>query len=274
MDKGTLYVVATPIGNLGDITLRALDVLSQADVVAAEDTRRSGLLLKHYGIKTRLLSYHEHSGEKKDDKILNLLLAGKDIALISDAGTPLISDPGYPIVRAARAAGIDVISVPGACAATAALSAAAAGDGRFVFWGFLDAKSAARKKQLGQIKDMGFPAVLYESPHRLTATLRDILAVCKENSRVTIAREITKLHEEYWQGSVKDAVEKYMDEVPKGEFVLILECTRVEITVSEDEIRAQIAECIQKNMTKKDAVATVAGRLHLPKNKVYKISLE
>ncbi len=274
MDKGTLYVVATPIGNLGDITLRALDVLAQADIIAAEDTRRSGLLLKHYDIKAKLLSYHEHSGEKRDDKVLTLLLEGKNIALVSDAGTPLISDPGYPIVRAARDAGIDVVSVPGACAAVVALSAVPVREGRFVFWGFLDPKSAARKKQLVQIKNIGLPAVLYESPHRLSAALRDILEVCGEKTIVTVARELTKLYEEYWQGSAKDAVEKYMAETPKGEFVLILECAREEKTVSEEEIRTQIAECIQKNMTKKDAVATVAGRLHLPKNKVYKISLK
>ena len=167
MGKGILYIVATPIGNLKDITLRAIDVLSEVDFVAAEDTRHSGLLLKHYGIKTRFLSYHEHSGEKKDAQLLELLTSGKNVALISDAGTPLISDPGYPIVKAAREAGIEVVGIPGACAAVTALSAAATGDGRFVFWGFLEAKSAARKKQLLQIKELSLPTVLYESPHRL-----------------------------------------------------------------------------------------------------------
>jgi 16S rRNA (cytidine1402-2'-O)-methyltransferase len=273
MDKGTLYVVATPIGNLGDITLRALDVLAQADVVAAEDTRRSGLLLKHYGIKTRLLSYHEHSSDKKDDKLIALLLAGKDVALVSDAGTPLISDPGYPVVKAARAAGITVVSVPGACAAVTALAAAAVGDGRFVFWGFLDSKSGPRKKQLAQIKEMGLPAVLYESPHRLVAMLKDVLIVCGEETSVTIARELTKIYEEYWTGSASDAVQKYAGEEPRGEFVLIVECSLEETEISEDEVRAMLRECEEKNMTKKDAVAYVAGRLHLPKNMVYKISI-
>lgn len=273
MDKGTLYVVATPIGNLGDITLRAIDVLSNADVVAAEDTRRSGLLLKHYDIKTRLLSYHEFSGDKKDDKVLGLLLSGKNVALISDAGTPLISDPGYPLVKAARAAGIGVVSIPGACAAITALSAAAAGDGRFAFWGFLDAKSGARKKQLEQIRQTGLTAVLYEGPHRLVAALQDICAVCGEDTSVTIARELTKIHEEYWTGSAADAVLKYAGVAPRGEFVLILEFKKEEKAASEEEVRALLRECEEKNMTKKDAVAYVAGRLQLPKNLVYKISI-
>jgi 16S rRNA (cytidine1402-2'-O)-methyltransferase len=274
MDKGKLYIVATPIGNLKDITLRALDILAGADVVAAEDTRHSGLLLKHYGIKTRLLSYHEHSKEKKDDKVLSLLEEGKNVALISDAGTPLISDPGYPLVKAARAAGIEVVGIPGPCAAVTALSAAAAGDGRFVFWGFLDAKSAARKKQLLAVKEMGLPVVLYESPHRLFAALKDILAVCGGAAEVTVARELTKMYEEYWTGSAAQAVEKYQTQEPRGEFVLIVYCKKEEKEVSEEEIRALLQECAQQSMTKKDAVAYVAKRLHLPKNKVYKISVD
>jgi len=273
MDKGTLYIVATPIGNLGDITLRAQDILKQVDVVAAEDTRRSGLLLKHYGIKTRLLSYHEYSGEKKDDKVIALLLAGKDVALISDAGTPLVSDPGYPVVRAAREAGINVVGIPGACAAITALSAAAAGDGRFVFWGFLDSKSAGRKKQLVKIAETGLTAVLYESPHRILATLKDILEVCGEQTKVVVARELTKMHEEYYYGSAGEAVEKYRQEEPRGEFVLILEFAGIKEEAGEDEIRALLLQCEKNNMSKKDAVAYVAKRLHLPKNKVYKISL-
>ena len=273
MDKGTLYIVATPIGNLGDITLRAIEILTQADVIAAEDTRRSGLLLKHYGIKTRLLSYHEFSGEKKDDQVLGLLLSGKNVALVSDAGTPLISDPGYPLVKAAREAGISVVSIPGACAAITALSAAAVGDGRFVFWGFLDSKSSARRKQLAQIREMGLPAVLYEGPHRLPAALKDINEICGEDTAVTIARELTKIHEEYWSGSAADAIIKYAGDSPRGEFVLILECRREDKPASEEEIRSMLRECGEKNMTKKDAVAYVAGRLHLPKNLVYKISV-
>lgn len=273
MDKGMLYIVATPIGNMKDITLRALDVLSQADIVAAEDTRRSGLLLKHYGIKTRLLSYHEHSGEKKDDKLLELLLSGKDVALVSDAGTPLISDPGYPIVKAAREAGIGVVGIPGPCAAITALSAAAAGDGRFVFWGFLESKSAARKKQLREIAGLSMPVILYESPHRLSATLGDILEVCGEETSVVVARELTKMYEEYYFGSIADVVEKYRAEEPRGEFVLIVECKKREAAAGEEEVRALLRECGEKNMTKKDAVAFVAERLHLPKNQVYKISI-
>ena len=273
MDAGKLYVVATPIGNLKDITLRALEVLEQVDLVAAEDTRHTGILLKHYAISTRLISFHEHSGEKRADELIGLLLSGKNIALVSDAGTPLISDPGYPLVKAARQAGIEVICVPGPCAAIAALSAAAVGEGRFVFWGFLDAKPAMRKKQLEAVKGFGLPVVLYEGPHRLLQTLRDILAVCGEETQVVAARELTKVYEEYMFGSVGEIIACFESKELRGEFVLILQCPKEAYQVSDDAIRGMLQECLDNQMSKKDAVAEVARRLGLPKNKVYKVSL-
>ena len=273
MDKGKLFVVATPIGNLKDITLRAIETLEQADFIAAEDTRRSGVLLKHYNISTPLLSYHEYSGEKKENELLGLLLSGKNIALVSDAGTPLISDPGYPIVRASRDAGVEVVCIPGPCAAVAAVSAAAVGEGKFLFWGFLDAKSSVRKKQLEQIKEFPFPVVLYESPHRLLMTLRDIGEVCGENTGIVVARELTKIYEEYFFGKITEAVSEFEGRDIRGEFVLILECVQEKKEYSDEEIRAMLEECLAENMTKKDAVASIAQRLCLPKNKIYKISL-
>ncbi len=273
MDAGKLYIVATPIGNLKDITLRALEVLEQADLVAAEDTRHTGILLKHYNITTRLLSCHEHSGDKKTGEIIEYLLSGKNIALVSDAGTPLISDPGYPVVKAARDAGVEVVCVPGPCAAIAALSAAPAGEGRFVFWGFLEAKAAARKKQLETIKGFGLPVVLYEGPHRVLQTLRDILAVCGPEAQVTAARELTKVYEEYFFGSVEETIAYFEKKEVRGEFVLILQCPKDTAEMTENEIRAMLQQCLEKQMSKKDAVTEVAGRLGLPKNKVYKVSL-
>ena len=273
MDKGKLYVVATPIGNLKDITLRAIEVLQSSDFIAAEDTRRSGILLKQYSISTTMISYHEYSGEKKENEIIELLLSGKKIALISDAGTPLISDPGYPVVRSARDAGIEIVCIPGACAAVAAMSVAAVGDGKFVFWGFLDAKSSVRKKQLEQIKNYPLPVVLYESPHRLLLALRDIEQVCGGDTKIVVARELTKIYEEYVFANISDAIAEFEQREVRGEFVLILECVQEEKKFSDSEIRAMLDECIANQMTKKDAVAEIAKRLHLPKNKIYKISL-
>jgi 16S rRNA (cytidine1402-2'-O)-methyltransferase len=273
MSAGKLYIVATPIGNLKDITLRALETLEQADFIAAEDTRRTGVLLKQYNIRTSLISYHEYSGEKKENEILGLLLSGKNIALVSDAGTPLISDPGYPIVKSAREAGVETVCVPGACAAIAAMSVAAVGEGKFVFWGFLDAKSSVRRKQLEQIKNYPLPVVLYESPHRLLLTLRDIEAVCGGATRIVVARELTKIYEEFFFGDIQEAVAEFERREARGEFVLILEFEQEIKEFSDGEIRAMLDECMAKNMTKKDAVADVAKRLHLPKNKIYKISL-
>ncbi|MEI6100942.1 MAG: 16S rRNA (cytidine(1402)-2'-O)-methyltransferase [Eubacteriales bacterium] len=273
MDAGKLYVVATPIGNLKDITLRALEILEEVDLIAAEDTRHSSILMKHYNISTRLISYHEHSGERKTDEIIANLLSGKSIALVSDAGTPLISDPGYPLVSAAREAGIEVVCIPGACAAVAALSAVAVGDGRFVFWGFLDAKSSVRKKQIEKIKELGMPVVFYESPHRLLQTLQDILTVCGGEARIVIARELTKIYEEYYCGSIIDAIAEFEKRDQRGEFVLILECPQQILEVSDTDIKEMLQECLAEKMSKKDAVAEIARRLNLPKNKVYKVSL-
>ena len=273
MSTGKLFVVATPIGNLKDITLRALEVLEQADIIAAEDTRHSSILLKHYKIGTSLMSYHEYSGEKKTEEITQLLLSGKNIALISDAGTPLISDPGYPIVTSARQAGIEIVCVPGPCAAVAAMSVAAAGDGRFVFWGFLDSKSSVRKKQLEKIKAYDLPVVLYESPHRLLAALKDILLVCGQETQIVLARELTKMYEEFFLGGIEDAISEFEKREARGEFVLIVQCRQDVSEPSDSVIRAMLSECMAHHMTKKDAVAEVAWRLHLPKNKIYKISL-
>lgn len=192
---GTLYVVATPIGNLEDITARALRILSEVALIAAEDTRHSSRLLQHFGIRTPLTACHDHNEREQGGPILARLLGGEDVALVSDAGTPLISDPGFHLVRQVRAAGVRVVPVPGACAAIAALSAAGLPSDRFIFEGFLPAKAAARRARLEHIKEEPRTLMFYEAPHRLLETLQDMRLVLGEERQVVLARELTKTFE-------------------------------------------------------------------------------
>ena len=213
-----LYIVATPIGNLGDMTLRALSVLARADRILAEDTRRTGQLLAAFGIEGRQQSYHDHNAKGRIPQVLEALHAGEAIALVSDAGTPLISDPGYKLVRAVRDAGVEVFAVPGASAAIAALSVAGLPSDRFTFAGFLPAKSGARKTQLKSLADATGTLILYETGPRLKATLEDILAVFGDREAV-IARELTKTYEEVRRGAVSELIP---DVSPKGEIVILV----------------------------------------------------
>ena len=219
----SLYLVATPIGNREDITLRALRVLREVDWVAAEDTRHSGQLLKHFQISARLISYHEHNAAQRIPQILKYLAAGQSVALISDAGTPAISDPGEELVRACIQAGIPVIPVPGPVAAVAALAASGLATGRFVFEGFLPLKASQRQARLQQLAQEERTVVLYEAPHRLQQTLQDLLAHCGPRRQIVLARELTKLHESFWRGSLAAALEHCAAQPPRGEFTLVLE---------------------------------------------------
>ncbi|MFO7889162.1 MAG: 16S rRNA (cytidine(1402)-2'-O)-methyltransferase [bacterium] len=221
-DKGTLYLVSTPIGNLSDITLRALDVLKQADLVAAEDTRRTGILLQHYNIRNRLESYHDHNKTKKTPFLINKLVRGTDIALVSDAGTPGVSDPAFYMVREAVKHGIRIIPIPGPTAAIAALTASGLPTDRFVFEGFIPAKKK-RKKKLEHISGQNATIVLYESPHRLIRTLNDLQEFCG-NRNVAVCRELTKKFEEIVRGTLEEVRENFTQRSSiKGEFVLIME---------------------------------------------------
>lgn len=216
-----LYIVSTPIGNLKDITFRAVDVLAECDLIAAEDTRRSKILLNHYNIRTPVTSYHEHSARSKTDHILKLLLAGKKVAVISDAGTPGISDPGYLLVKQAKEKGIAVTVVPGPTALIAALSLSGAPAHRFLFEGFLPLKPGSRRKRLEALKNQESTAILYESPHRLEKTLKDILDVLGDLEIICL-REITKKYEEIKHTKTSELIDFYAVKKPKGEFVLIL----------------------------------------------------
>lgn len=223
-DTGILYIVATPIGNLGDITHRALDVLQQVDYIAAEDTRHSAHLLNHFNITTPLLAYHDHSDVKRLEKIHQYLLAGQSIALISDAGTPLISDPGYQLVRSARQLSIQVVPIPGACALVAALSSSGLATDRFIFEGFLPAKTSARKQIIEAIAKEERTVVFYESTHRLIDSLKDMEQVLGSDRHIVIARELSKTYETILSGGVSTLIDIVVADKnqQRGEFVIMV----------------------------------------------------
>jgi 16S rRNA (cytidine1402-2'-O)-methyltransferase len=222
---GVLYVVATPIGNMGDISARAREILAAVSVVAAEDTRHSSQFLRGLGLKRPLLSLHEHNELARAKELVLRLRAGESVALISDAGTPLVSDPGYQLLRAALAAGIVISPIPGACAAIAALSAAGLPSDRFCFEGFLPARAAARRRRLAELGTDPRTLVIYEAPHRIAASLADIAAACGGTRRACIARELTKKFESFYRGSLDELVARAQsdDDLCRGESVIIVE---------------------------------------------------
>jgi 16S rRNA (cytidine1402-2'-O)-methyltransferase len=221
---GTLYVVATPIGNLSDLSPRAADTLKNCDLIAAEDTRHTGILLKHFRIGTAQLSLHEHNESARTAEIIALLREGKSIALVSDAGTPAISDPGYELVRAVAATGMNVVAIPGPCAAIAALSIGALPTDRFCFEGFLPTRAAARLTRLKSLASERRTLVIYESPHRVRETLEDCVTAFGETRAATVVREATKLHETTYRGSLRELLDKSSTDADfsRGEIVLII----------------------------------------------------
>ncbi len=273
MDKGTLYIVSTPIGNLSDITYRAVKTLTEADAIAAEDTRHTLKLLSSLNIKNRLISFHEHSHAKKAQAVINLLLEGKSIALVTDAGTPLISDPGAPLIALAHENNIPVTAVPGACAAVTALSLSGISCERFVFEGFLP-RDSSRRGALARVSAYECTCIIYESPHRLAATLSELLLACGDR-RISVCKELTKLHECVERTTLAAAAEKYgaMESV-KGEYVLVLEGVKKELAeVSDSEIMSLLEKHISSGQSGKSAVKLVSEELSLPKNRVYQIML-
>ncbi len=221
-DEGTLYICPTPIGNLEDITLRALKILKRVDIIAAEDTRVTLKLLNHYDIKTRLTSYHEHNKIVKGQELIRLLMQGKSIALVTDAGMPGISDPGEELIRDAITQGIKVVPLPGATASMSALVASGLDCSRFVFEGFLPKKKSERQKRLVQLKHEFRTLILYEAPHRIIKTLEDIRHILGDR-RIAVAREITKIHEQFLRATVSEVLTILKESKPRGEFVLVIE---------------------------------------------------
>ena len=237
MPAGTLFIVATPIGNLGDLTPRALEVLRSVAAICAEDTRRSGQLLAHFGVSTPLVALHEHNEDALAQRVVDRLLAGESLALVSDAGTPLVSDPGFRLVRAARAAGVRVSPLPGACAAIAALSVAGLPSDRFAFEGFLPAKASARRDQLQRLAGEARTLVFYESSHRIAESLADMRAAFGDDRPAVLARELTKLFETVLDGTLADLQARVdADENQrKGEFVVMVQG-------AGDDVEARLSE--------------------------------
>lgn len=265
-----LYVVATPIGNLGDMSARAIDVLKQVDFVAAEDTRNSKHLFAQFNIKTPLVSYHDFSADKKTQTLLERLSAGETMALISDAGTPLISDPGFQLVRQAKAQGIQVVPVPGVSAITAALSVSGVACERFVFEGFLPAKSSARSKRLQELKNETRAVVFYEAPHRLLACIKDMLEVVGEQREVCLAREMTKRFETYELTTLPELISFVENDAnqQKGECVLVLAGADEQEAVLDAEV-IKMARIIESELPAKKAAALTAKITGLKKRDIY-----
>lgn len=274
MERPSLYVVATPIGNLADITLRALDVLKRVDVIAAEDTRLASRLLKHHGITTRLMAVHEHNERGAAQKIVQLLAQGKSIALISDAGTPAISDPGALAVAAVRQAGFPVVPVPGANAALCALSAAGLAAPHFLFYGFLPAQATARKRELAALKALPYLLVFYEAPHRVVASVADIAAVLGDTRMVTIARELTKLFETIHSCALGEAAAWFAQDANqvKGEFVLLVDGAPAADAADDGAVQRVLA-ALMRELPLKQAVKLAADITDARKNDVYELAL-
>lgn len=270
--SGTLTLVPTPIGNLSDISPRAREVLAQADFIAAEDTRVTMRLLNHLELKKPLVSYYEHNKQLSGSRIVERILAGESCALVSDAGTPAISDPGEDLVRLCAEAGILVSSIPGPCAAITALSMSALPTGRFCFEGFLSAVKKQRRAQLAQLTGETRTMIFYEAPHKLCDTLADLREAFGAERRISLCRELTKLHEEVLRTSLGQAAEYYRENAPRGEFVLIVEGTpqlpeapQISLSDALALVRAQTAQ----GLSRKDAVRAVAAETGLSKNTLY-----
>ncbi len=274
--KGKLYIVATPIGNLEDITLRAINVLKFVDIIIAEDTRHSLKLLNHLEISKPLISYHRHNEEEKTDVILDKIDEGNNIALISDAGTPVISDPGEIIVKKALERNISVIPIPGACAIITALMAAGVNTRNFTFYGFLSINKKIRMKELEQIKNNKSTIILYEAPHKIINTLRDLEEYVGER-QIVLARELTKIHEEFIRGNIKEVRAKL--DSPKGEYVIIINEDNFFDENLENKINKLTLEEHYKyyekmGLDKKEIIKKIAKDRGVPKNEIYQQFLE
>jgi 16S rRNA (cytidine1402-2'-O)-methyltransferase len=275
LDSGTLFVVATPIGNREDLTPRARHVLNDVDLVAAEDTRHTGRLLSHFGIKTRQIALHDHNEKTVVPKLLSALKDGKSVALVSDAGTPLISDPGYRLVRAAHQAGVPVSPIPGASAVTAALSVAGLPTDRFCFEGFLPSKKAARLSRIRDLREDSRSTLLFESVHRIKATIADLCEVFGVDRGAFVGRELTKIHEQCVSATLGEIREMVEDGriACKGEFVLVVEGNRdvdtSSTTIGVDRLIAEISAVLPTNQAT-DLISSLSGRR---RNEIYRILL-
>ncbi|CAH0527087.1 16S rRNA (cytidine(1402)-2'-O)-methyltransferase [Vibrio hippocampi] len=276
IEQPTLFIVPTPIGNLGDITQRSLDVLQSVDIIAAEDTRHTGKLLSHFNIQTRTFALHDHNEQQKAQVLVGKLLAGESIALVSDAGTPLISDPGYHLVTQCRQAGVKVVPLPGACAVITALSASGLPSDRFSFEGFLPAKSKGRKDKFLEIAKAERTCIFYESPHRITESLADMLSVLGAEREVVLARELTKTYETIQGLPLGELVEwiEEDDNRKRGEMVLLIHGYREQSSETLPDEATRTLGILVKELPLKKAAAMTAEIYNLKKNALYKWGLE
>lgn len=274
--SGTLYLVPTPIGNLGDISKRMADTLAQADFIAAEDTRVSVKLLNHLGLKKPMLSYYRHNTESGGQAVLDRLLAGESCALVTDAGMPAISDPGEELVAQCAALNIPVVPIPGPCAVVTALAASGQPTGRFTFEGFLAMNKKNRRAHLDSLGTEERTMIFYEAPHKLAATLEDLAAAFGEDRPVSLCRELTKLHEEIRRTTLGEAARYYAEIPPKGEFVLVVrgaEPQPEEEAAPEDGL-ALVNRYRAEGLSLRDAVKRAAKELDLPRNQLYSMALD
>jgi len=271
--KGILYLVATPIGNLDDITLRAINILKEVDVIAAEDTRHTLKLLNHLQIKKPLISYHRHNEDIKSEHIIDKLKNGENIALVSDAGTPAISDPGEVVVKEALKENIKVVPIPGACALINALIASGLDTKEFVFYGFLSTNKKFKKEKLEEIVKEKRTSIIYEAPHKLIDTLKSIQELFGDR-KIVIAREITKIHEEFIEGTASEIIEKYIS--PKGEHIILIEGNKLQEKEFEKDFFNNISleehyKYYEKNRyAKNEIIKKIAKDRNVPKNEIYK----
>lgn len=272
MEYGNLYIVATPIGNLEDITYRAINILQTVDIIAAEDTRHTLKLLNHYNISKHLISYHRHNEEEKSDDLISKLKEGKNIALVSDAGTPGICDPGEAVIHKSIEEGIEVIPIPGACAFVNALICSGLNTDTFLFLGFLPLNKKNRKHKLQEIQQSHQTTIIYEAPHKLQATLKDLQEVIGER-KVVIARELTKIHEEFIRGNIEEIIEK--TKKAKGEMIILIEGAQ-ETTLAETQgafqnlsLEEHYSYYEKQGLDKKEIVKKMAKDRGVPKNEIY-----
>ena len=280
VEKCTLYLVGTPIGNLADMSERAIKVLSEVDFVAAEDTRNSGRLLSYFGISKPLISYYEHNKKERGEEIVQRLISGESCALITDAGMPAISDPGEDLVRLCAEKNIKVTTIPGACAMITALTLSALSTSQFVFEGFLPVPKKERKERLEALTLETRTFILYEAPHKLRTTLSDLCEILGENRKLAICRELTKINEEVQRVTLKEACELYSNREPRGEYVLVIEggektvASEKGILRSKEELQKAVDELCSRGIGKNAAIKTVASENGMTRNQLYDMLIE
>lgn len=273
--KGKIYLIATPIGNLNDITFRALETIKKVDIIAAEDTRHTLKLLNYFGISKKLISYHRHNEEVKKEEIIKLVEEGKNVGIVTDAGTPAISDPGEEIVKEAIKDNIQVVPIPGACAFVNALIASGLNTKEFIFYGFLPLDKKLRKEKIEDIKMQNKTIIFYEAPHRILKTLKEFQKIFG-NIKIVLAKEITKIHEEYIRGNIEDIINKLEEKEIKGEYIILFENyakTKKELEIEKINkltLEEQYKYYEEMGENKKEIIKQIAKNNKVPKNEIYK----